>query len=524
MSDKTITAEYEKEDGLPFSDSLTGLFSHGFFLVYLEQEMHRLERDGQPFSLAIVDIDGFGLHNARYGAVHGDRTIKEVAGIIRSNTRRGDLVARYSGDQFALMLMGGNPDQTWKAAERIRVSVEENTGGELTVSIGLAAPSTGPAAEKGALIRHSFEALKQAKIRGKNRVYWFKPKEKSLPAARSRILLVDDEPLNLKLMEGLLGPCGYELYRAENGREALYIINNVDIDLVLLDIMMPGMDGFQVCRSIKANDETRMTPVILITALDDVETKIKGIEAGADDFIARPPNKPELIARVKSLLKIKMLNSNLTGIENVLFSLANSVEAKDSYTQGHVDRVSAMALSIGKRMRLSPTELEALRLGGALHDIGKMGIPEEILNKPGPLTEKEWAVMKTHTDIGYKICLPLKKNLGKALDVIRHHHEKLDGSGYPDGLRGSEISITARIMAVADIYDALSTDRPYRKAMSKSKALEILREEMMEGKLDQVPVECLIDIVSEEELNTAACAISFSPAMESAEKVGNTPF
>jgi len=175
--------------------------------------------------------------------------------------------------------------------------------------------------------------------------------------------------------------------------------------------------------------------------------------------------------------------------------LANAVEAKDAYTQGHVERVSSLALAIGRKMGLWEREIEALRYGGVLHDIGKIAISEAILNKPGPLDPKEWEIMKGHTEAGQRICLPLKKNLGRALNVIQHHHEKLDGSGYPHGLKGEEIPIEARIMAVVDIYDALVTDRSYRKKMEKEKAFEILRQKVREGKLDKKVVELLIETV-----------------------------
>jgi putative two-component system response regulator len=229
----------------------------------------------------------------------------------------------------------------------------------------------------------------------------------------------------------------------------------------------------------------------MVTALHDIEAKVKGIESGADDFLPKPVNKIELQARTKSLITTKKLNDKLTSVEDVLFSLANAVEAKDSYTQGHTQRVADMAVLLGKKMNLTDDEVAALRVGGILHDIGKIGIPRDVLNKPGPLTAEEWDVMKQHPDIGHRICLPLKRTLGLALDMIQHHHEKLDGSGYPEGLQGDEISTVARIMAVVDIYDALVTDRPYRKGMTKKKALSILMQEGDEGKLDKPIIEQL---------------------------------
>jgi putative two-component system response regulator len=495
MFEETIALTYEKEIASPFTDSLTGLFNHGFFQIYLEKELHRCQRTGQPFTLCVVDIDGFNFFNSRHGVVKGDLALKEVAHVIAGNIRVMDIAARYSGDQFAIILVGADKENATKIAERIRALIESTSDNRLTVSVGLSSSTPFHNVEKDKLIKEAVLALEQAKIRGKNRVFWFHPEDGKVEIKESRILVVDDEPLNLKLMEAILKPLGYQTYQVKDSAQALYILEKTDIDLVLLDIMMPGMDGFEVCRYIKSNDETRMIPVILITSAADIETKIKGIEVGADDFIPKPPNKPELLARVNSLLRLKKIHNNLASIENVLFSMANTVEAKDRYTQGHVDRVSQLALAIGQRFSLSERESKALRFGGALHDIGKLGVPEDIINKAGPLNEQEWSIMKKHPEIGYRICLPLKKNLGEALDIIRHHHEKLDGTGYPDGLKGDDIPLVARIMAVADIYDALVTDRPYRKAMTKSQAVSILKEDAAKGKLDVDVIESLVDII-----------------------------
>jgi putative two-component system response regulator len=224
--------------------------------------------------------------------------------------------------------------------------------------------------------------------------------------------------------------------------------------------------------------------VILLTALEDTPSRLKGIEAGADDFITKPANREELAARTRSLIRVRRMNRDLVSLENALISLANAVEAKDNYTLGHTQRVSTLAVALGAAMGLDPTDQQALRLGGILHDVGKIGVPEKILNKPGPLTAEEWELMKSHAELGYKICLPLLESIGPALDIIRHHHEKLDGSSYPDGLKGNDISLMARIMSVVDSYDALTTDRPYRPAMSKDDALSILREEVDRGRLD----------------------------------------
>jgi putative two-component system response regulator len=283
--------------------------------------------------------------------------------------------------------------------------------------------------------------------------------------------------------------------KAYSGEEALTVLSQSEADLMLLDIMMPGLNGYEVCKRVKARESTRFVPVILITALDDLQAKVRGIEAGADDFISKPANREELLARTRALIRVRELNRNLVSVENALFSLASAVEAKDNYTLGHTQRVANLAVALGKRLRLSEKEIFALRLGGILHDVGKIGIAEEILNKPGKLEDHEWEEMKSHPEIGYRICLPLKSTLGIALDVVRHHHEKLDGSSYPDGLKGDEISLAARIMCAVDIYDALVTNRPYRKAMSKEEAIGILHEEVDQKKLDRKVVEELVDLV-----------------------------
>jgi putative two-component system response regulator len=333
-------------------------------------------------------------------------------------------------------------------------------------------------------------------MQGKNNIHFFEKEINTGSDDLPTILIVDDDPRNLKLLEGILFSINCELLKATNGIDTLNIVRKTSVDIVLLDVMMPEMDGYEVCRQLKASEATRLIPVVLVTALDDTEAKIKGIEAGADDFVTKPPNKMELIARTKSLIELKRLNDNLTSIEYVLFSLAKTVEAKDGYTQGHVERVSKLAITLGKKMGLSDREMEALRYGGVLHDIGKIAVPGHILNKPGPLSPEEWEVMKAHPVAGYNICLPLKKNLGSALEVIRHHHEKLDGSGYPDGLKNEEISPAARIMAVVDIYDALVTDRPYREGMPLEKAIDILKQDANNNKLDKMVVSHLIEAVS----------------------------
>jgi putative two-component system response regulator len=492
--DVNLKTDYENETEASITDGLTGLFNHGFFQLALDSEVKRSRRYGAPFTLALIDIDSFASYNRHYGPAKGDRIIKEIAKIVKNNVREVDIAARYSGDVFAIILTQCKSGEAAGILERIRESVAMLAGEQTTISIGIA---DYPAASenKEIFVKKAEEALIKAKIKGKNRLTIFKKEKELLNDQAPRILVVDDEPKNIKLLEAFLLPFKYEILKAENGEDALSIIDRTEIDMVLLDVMMPRMDGFEVCRRIKSGENTRMIPVIMVTALDDTEAKVKAIELGADDFVTKPPNRIELQARVKSLIKVKILNNTLTSLESVLFSLANTVEAKDEYTSGHTLRVSELSVQLAKKMAMSKNDINAVKIGGIIHDVGKIGVPKDIINKPGRLSPEEFEIMKTHPYIGYKICMPLKRSLGMVLDIIHYHHEKLDGSGYPIGLTGADIPMGAKVLAVADIYDALTSDRPYRKALPKEKALEILMQEADEGKLDKQIVEHLIDIV-----------------------------
>lgn len=491
--DSFFETDYEKEVKAPFTDGLTGLFNHGFFQTRLDHELKRSERYGGLFTLGLIDIDWFSRFNQRHGFLEGDRRLKEIGTLIAADLQGDDVAARFSGDIFAVLFTMSEVQRVETAAERIRSAIEKAMAGKLTVSLGLA--SHYPEATPGRLIYRARQALAQAKNRGKNRVFMFAEAEPLAHNTEPRVLVVDDDPVNLKVFEAMLRRLNYEVVKASQGEEALQAVQKTEIDLILLDVMMPDMDGYEVCRQLKANDATRMIPIIMLTALSGTEAKVKGIEAGADDFITKPPNKMELLARTKSLIQVKGLNDNLTSIEDVLLSLANAIEARDSYTEGHVQRVAQMALALGRRMSLPDRDMKALRLGGVLHDIGKIKVPDDVLNKPGPLTAEERAVMETHALAGYQMCLPLTKTLGAALDVIRWHHEKLDGSGYPDGIKGNEIPLAARIMAVVDIYDALVTDRPYRRGVEKKEGLRILMEMVAEGQLDNEVVGKFMEII-----------------------------
>jgi putative two-component system response regulator len=294
------------------------------------------------------------------------------------------------------------------------------------------------------------------------------------------ILVADDNEANRDLLCALLSAEGYQVVAAADGRQAFARVDRDSIDLALLDVVMPPPNGFEICQAMKAKPETRLIPVILLTSLNSDADRLQGIRSGADDFLNKPVNKHELLARVHSLLRLKQFTDELDNAETVLFSLALSIEAKDPYTEGHCDRLSRYSVALGQKLGLSEELQVALRRGGLVHDIGKLAVPEHILLKPGPLTPEERKIMEQHTITGERICSPLR-SFRHVLPIIRHHHEKLNGSGYPDGLKGDQIPLTARILQVTDIYDALTTDRPYRKALQPERAFAIMRDEVERG-------------------------------------------
>jgi putative two-component system response regulator len=294
------------------------------------------------------------------------------------------------------------------------------------------------------------------------------------------ILVADDEESNRELLEELLSREGFEVVTAADGLSALQELNRLQPDLVLLDVLMPRMSGLDVCEKIKANPETYLIPVILVTSLSEKQDRIKGIRVGADDFLSRPVDRTELLARVRSLLTLKQRTDELERAESVLFTLARSIEGKDPYTHGHCERLANYSARLGEHLGLPEEQITALRRGGVVHDIGKIAVPDSILLKTSKLSEDEWKLMKEHPIVGERICAPLK-SFRSVTPIIRHHHEKFDGSGYPDGLRGEAIPITARVLQIVDVYDALTTERPYKRAFSIADALQTMREEVGKG-------------------------------------------
>jgi cyclic di-GMP phosphodiesterase len=297
--------------------------------------------------------------------------------------------------------------------------------------------------------------------------------QRSASRIRPKVLVVDDGAANRELIEACLAGVDCEVRLAEDGPSALKAIETAPPDLVLLDVQMPGMDGYTVCQRIKSDPKLRLVPVVMITALNQTADRVKALESGADDFMSKPVQRVELVARVRSALRLKSVYDRLDSAEHVIFALAAAVEAKDAHTERHTNRVAESARHIGLRLGLADVELDALYRGGMIHDIGKIGIDDAILRKPGPLDADELVKMRAHPAIGTRIVRPLRSGID-ILPIIRHHHEWFDGRGYPDGLREHEIPLHARIVAVCDAFDSLVNDRPYRARRSVDEAIQIL--------------------------------------------------
>ena len=305
-----------------------------------------------------------------------------------------------------------------------------------------------------------------------------------LPRRRPpRILVVDDQPSIAGLMSQLLTMRGYDVITAANADQAEAEVRNQAPDLILSDVMMPGKSGYEFCRGLKENPATRLIPFVLITGLSDSSDKVRGIEAGADDFLNKPVLAEELIARVKSLLRLKEFTDELETVDSVLCTLGLIVESRDPYTEGHCERLSVRAADLGRHLGMDEDSIIALKRGGYMHDLGKIAVPDEILKKGSDLTIPEWQVMKLHPLTGENICRPLR-SLRLVLPIIRHHHEHSDGSGYPDGLTAPDIPVLPRILQVVDVYDALRTARSYKPPLAHDLAAQTMRDEARRGLWD----------------------------------------
>jgi putative two-component system response regulator len=300
---------------------------------------------------------------------------------------------------------------------------------------------------------------------------------------KNSILVVDDSQPNLELMEAVFLKEGFKVFTALGAEAATEIFRQCRIDLAVLDVMMPGTDGFELCRQFKDISRKRFFPIILLTALTDRNSRIKGIESGADDFISKPFDTAELMVKIRSLLRLKELQEELDHSESIILTLAVAMEARDPYTKGHSTRVSHLSMNFSSFLGMAHKEQEEMRKAGILHDIGKICLSKILLHKRGLLTQEEIEAIKKHTVLGEEMCRPLN-SMRRALPAIRHHHERWDGKGFPDRLAGDNIPFVARVLAIVDSFDAMVSTRPYRNSISIASALDVMKSEKHRGQWD----------------------------------------
>jgi putative two-component system response regulator len=293
-------------------------------------------------------------------------------------------------------------------------------------------------------------------------------------AAGARILVVEDDMAIRTLLLSLLERNGYQVVLAADGDAGLRAVAEHEPDVLLLDVGLPTIDGFEVTRRLRRNPRTRTLPIIMLTARASLDDTVEGLDAGADDFVTKPFQATELLARIRSGVRMRKAVLGMESAHAVVAALANAVEAKDAQTEQHCQRLATMSGMLARAADVNLDDQEAIVYGALLHDIGKIGIPEAILQKPGPLSAEEWEVIRRHPEIGEVICRPLSFS-ERYTPIIRHHHERWDGAGYPGGLMGVAIPLGSRIVALADAFDAMTQDRPYRAAMPIEAAIDELR-------------------------------------------------
>ncbi len=311
-----------------------------------------------------------------------------------------------------------------------------------------------------------------------------------------RILIVDDNEINRRLIRSMLKGTPCQITECRRAAQAFEVLEAGGVDLVILDLILAEVGGPEFCRRLKADRRTRFIPLLMMTSVQGVENEVMGISSGADEFLTKPLHPAVLRARIRSMLRNKTLIDSLEEAESILFALAQAVEQRDQCTGQHCQRLADYSIQLGEALGLPRAEIRALYRGGFLHDIGKIAIPDAVLYKRGPLNEQEWVIMRQHTLKGEEICCPMK-SLAPVLPIIRSHHERWDGTGYPDGLVGEEIPLLARVLQVADIYDALTTARPYKVALSHQQAVDLMMHEVEINWRDPELVPLFLDVVSQ---------------------------
>ena len=501
-----------------YKDPLTGAYNRRYYEEVVRKSVG-------PAGVALLDVDDFKICNDTYGHHAGDVALEAAAKAIQSCIRSSDLLIRYGGDEFLLVLPGIPGDFLQTKLEQIRTatqmtSVPGYSHFRLSLSIGGAIQSLADPMEN--IVRRADWLMYQAKCR-KNAVLVEVPgcslaALETLLQEKSQILLVDDSAMNRMMLTEILGE-GYHILEAENGRECLETLQAEagNIALVLLDINMPVMDGFEVLKAMNANHTIEDTPVIMISSEDSDAAIRRSYELGASDYVNRPFDARIVYRRVTNTIKlyakqrrlVQMVSDQIRARENntdmLVGVLSHIVEFRNGESGLHVRHIRIITelllhrlLETSGRYSISAEQQDMIPLASALHDIGKIGIEEKILNKPGKLTPEEFEVIKTHSMLGAEMLHDLD-NYGEqpllqtAYEIARWHHERWDGRGYPDGLKGDEIPISAQLVSLADVYDALTSERCYKKAFSHEKAVEmILNGEC--GAFNPLLLQCLTDM------------------------------
>ena len=504
-----------------YRDPLTGAYNRRYYEEVVRKSIG-------PAGIALMDVDDFKICNDTYGHHAGDVALETVANAIRSCTRSSDLLIRYGGDEFLLVLPGIPGDFLQTKLEQIRTaaqmtSVPGYSHFRISLSIGGAIQSIADPMEN--IVRRADWLMYQAKCR-KNAVMVEIPGHdletlEKLLQEKSKILLVDDSKMNRMMLTEILGE-SYHILEAENGRECLETLQAEagNIALVLLDINMPVMDGFEVLKAMNANHTIEDTPVIMISSEDSDAAIRRSYELGASDYVNRPFDARIVYRRVTNTIKlyakqrrlVQMVSDQIRARENntdmLVGVLSHIVEFRNGESGLHVRHIRIITelllrrlLEISSRYSITAEQQDMIPLASALHDIGKIGIDEKILNKPGKLTPEEFEVMKTHSMLGAKMLHDLdgfaeQPLLQTAYEIARWHHERWDGRGYPDGLKGDEIPISAQLVSLADVYDALTSERCYKKAFSHERAVQMIQNGEC-GAFNPLLLQCLTNIQSD---------------------------